>query len=118
MIGKSLEKMNTALKEYFNPESSYFRSCVQFKDTLLALKEGLAISTVNLEGIGQSRDTVIAIFNECKKAAKVFADDYKTAQHYFVKIGDLDREKRAKEAQGRALDGKSLERLSRVNRDY
>lgn len=110
--------MNQALQEYFDSESSYFSPCIQFRDTLMNLKEGLTTSTVNLDGVNSSKEWVLAIFNDCKKAVKTFNETYKTAQHYFVKIRTLDKEKRAKESQGKALDGKSLERISRVGVVY
>lgn len=114
MICKSFDKFGQALKEYFSPESSYFSACVQFRDTVSALKETFLTNTASLEGINSSKEIVLGQFTACRKAAKVFQDDYKTVQHYFLKCGKLEQEKRSKESKGKVLDGKSLERLSRV----
>jgi len=113
MICKSFDKFGQALKEYYSPESSYFGACVQFRDTINSLKDVFLANTATVDGLAASKSAVIAQFADCRQAAKKFSDDYKTAQHYYTKIGKLDNEKRSKEAKGKCLDDKSLERLSR-----
>jgi hypothetical protein len=115
VISKSFDKFGQALKEYYSTESTYYSACVQFRDAANALKEVFLANTATMDGLVASKEAVFGQFAACRKAAKVFQDDYKTAQHYFSKINKLEEDKRSKESKGRGLDGKSLERLSRVD---
>jgi len=115
-LSRNIKYVNLGLQGFYDNEKSvYFPACVQYRDTLVMIKEAIDENLHNLTGVLTSKTALLNQFKETRSKCTDFCAKNARSKHYTVKITDLESAKKQKESSGRPLTTKDGDKISRVD---